>query len=458
MKTKNIWVEAKCGIKNVLDKIKARPLVRDTITTTFFSTIGRGIGFLIPFFIAAWFGITSETDAFFFAYGLILFLSGIFASVVQSIIVPYIAEARSKNEDVGSFVGRILGISTIGLAGLAGLFLLLAKPFLSLITHFDPASLNLIYILLIEATPLTVLLVWTSVLAGSLNAYKKFALPALSPGFRAGVNLAIIFSLKDTLGVHAIAWGYVIGEIFRIIILLSAIHNFKLFSPHFAINLDPKLKEFFKTASYQIVAMVALGLNPVVDKTMASWLGQGSVSVLHYADRLYMIPLTFLGTGLMVTILSHWSGRYYQSGYQRLNEDVKKALKAVGCITLPIAVFLILLHKPIVKLAFGRGVFAQEMLAEVGWVWICYLLGFVPYIGARIYVRFFITVKNSKVILFVSLVKNIANVVFNLLFMNLLGIAGIALSTSLVSVAEICLFISAFSKVQGNKEIGIGRT
>ena len=42
--------------------------------------------------------------------------------------------------------------------------------------------------------------------------------------------------------------------------------------------------------------MVALGLNPVVDKAMASWLGQGSISVLYYAHRLYVIPLVFVSS------------------------------------------------------------------------------------------------------------------------------------------------------------------
>ena len=95
-----------------LTNIRNRPLVWDTIKTTFWSVIGRGAGFLIPFFIAAWFGVSEETDAFFFAYGIILFLSGIFAPVVESVIVPYVAEARSNNEDVGKFIGNILSVGS----------------------------------------------------------------------------------------------------------------------------------------------------------------------------------------------------------------------------------------------------------------------------------------------------------------------------------------------------------
>ena len=110
-------------LKKLWTQIRSRALVWDTITTTGWSTVGKGMGFLVPFFVAAWFGVTAETDAFFFAYGLILFFSMTFAPVVESIIVPYIAEARSNNEDVGKFVGRILGISGIGLLALVGIVL-----------------------------------------------------------------------------------------------------------------------------------------------------------------------------------------------------------------------------------------------------------------------------------------------------------------------------------------------
>ena len=297
-----------------ISSLYKRPLVRDTIKTTIWSTLGKAAGFLIPFFIAAWFGVSSETDAFFFAYGLILFLSGIFAPVVESVIVPYIAEARTNNEDVGKFVGGILGVSGVGLLVLAGLFILVTKPVLSVITRFDGQTLGLVHRLLIETAPLIIFLTWTSVLAGTLNTYKKFAFPAISPAFRAAFNLTIIFAFKDAYGVHSIALGYVVGELARLIILFIVIKKLNLFKLCLSFRVGAKLGRFFKTASYQIIGMVAMGLAPFIDKIMASWLGEGSISVLHYADRLYMIPVTFLATGLMVVLLSHWSQRYQQSG------------------------------------------------------------------------------------------------------------------------------------------------
>jgi len=78
-------------------KICKLALAWDAITTTFWSTLGRSVSVLIPFFIAVWFEVSSETYSFFFSYSLILFLAGIFTPVVQSIIVPCITGLRVNN-------------------------------------------------------------------------------------------------------------------------------------------------------------------------------------------------------------------------------------------------------------------------------------------------------------------------------------------------------------------------
>lgn len=309
------------ALNKIWTQIRSRPLVRDTITTTVLSTIGKGVGFLIPFFIAAWFGVSGETDAFFFAYGLIIFLATIFSPVVESIIVPFIAEARAKREDVGAFVGRVLGMSVVGLAAITVMFLAVIRPILSILTRFSPQGIDLIYWILFESSPLIILLFWTSALAGTLNAYKVFGIPALSPAFRAVVTLAFIFAFKERMGVHAIAWGYVAGEIFRLFVLFVMLKKLAIFHLKLSIGWEPKFVEFFKTSSYQIIGMSMLAFTPIINKTMASWLGPGNVSLLEYADRLYMIPITLLTSGLIVTLLAHWSERYQAGGEERLKND-----------------------------------------------------------------------------------------------------------------------------------------
>jgi putative peptidoglycan lipid II flippase len=421
--------------------IRSRPLVWDTVTTTGWSTLGKAVGFMIPFFIAAWFGVTSDTDAFVFAYGLILFLSNIFAPVVENVIVPFIAEARKNGQDVGRFIGNVLGIGSIGLLILAAAALLVVRPVLSVVTDFDPLTLDLIYSLLLETSPLVLLLVWTSILNGTLNAYKKFVFPAVSPAFRAIINIGIIFSLRDQMGVHAIALGYVVGELSRLLILLGVIRWLRLFKLRISFHFTVRLRNFFKTASYQTLGMVAVWFKPIVDRSMASWLAVGSVSVLYYADRLYIIPITFIATGLMATTLSHWSIRHYESGATQLAGDVKRVVIAVGLITVFITVLLMILRRPIISLAYGRGAITPDQLNEVGRVWFYYLLGLPFYIVARIYIQAHLVLKNTRFLMIYAFGLNGLGVIGNYLLMNIMGVSGIALSTSSVTVLS-AVFLS----------------
>lgn len=422
------------NVNDLLKGIKEKPVIRDIITTSFWSTIGKGAGFIVPFFIATWFGVSSETDAFFFAYGLILFFSGFFAPVIESIIVPFIAEKKDRGEDIGKFIGKILGVSGVWLTVLGGLSLFPIKFILGLTTQFNQHEIDLVFKLLIETIPLIILLVWTSTLTGALNAFKVFTFPAIAPALRAVINICFIFLFKDALGIHSIAFGYVVGEIFRFVLLSSAIRKLNLFLIQFSFNTDKVFGDFFKTASYQIIGMIAVGLSPVVDRTMASWLGKGSISLLEYANRLYTAPVIFFQSGLLVVLLSHWSSEYNKSGLQSLTGKIQNLLKPIAIITLSITFLLLLFSTPLVKAAFARGSFGKNNIAQVSEIFSFYCLGFFPYILSQIYVRGHIVLKNTKVLMKCSIYKTFLNVVLNFILMQFLGAAGIALATTFLSI------------------------
>lgn len=430
----------------------SRPLLKDTITTTTLSTLGKGVGFLVPFFIAAWFGVSGETDAFFFAYGLILFLATMFSPVVETVIVPFIAGARAKNEDVGVFVGRVLGMSAVGLTAISVLFFLIIKPILATLTKFSSEELNLVYWILLESAPLMVLLVWTSILAGTLNAYRVFGIPAVSPAFRAIVTLVFIFAFREQLGVHAIAWGYVIGEASRLSTLFVWLRKLNIFHLKFSIGWEPKFAEFFKTSSYQIVGMSMLAFTPIINKTMASWLGPGNVSLLEYADRLYMIPSNLVSTGLIVTLLSHWSERYYSGGEERLKKDVWKAAKVVGFIGIALTLLLFSVKGPLVGLVYGHGKFPKGQVEDVERILGFYLLGLTPHILSQVYSKTHLIRMDTKIIFYTAVSLLISTILLNLILIPIMGIEGIALAASLVALLSLSLMSRFFyNRHRGDK-------
>jgi putative peptidoglycan lipid II flippase len=406
-------------------------IVIDTLTTTGLSTVSRALGILVPVFIAGWFGVSGATDAFFFSYGMMLFVTGMVTPVVQSVLVPFISEHLESRVDTGRFIGSVclysLLLSVLAIALLIGV----VNVALPLLTRFDAAARRLVQVLFLEASPVIILSVLAGILSGTLNAHKKFGPPATAPGLKALVILGVIFLWKDTLGIHSILLGYLLGELIRIGYLAPALYRRNLLRLRFFFSLDSRSRAFFRTAFYQTAGMGLMCLNPIVDQTMASWLGHGSISMLHYAERLYMIPISFLTTGLMTTLLSHWSSAYYRDGSDKLRQDVKKALYPVLAASAGMSVVLILADRWLVDLFYGRGAFAPDALSTVGTVWACYLAGFTFYIASNLYSRVHLTLKNTRLLMKCALGMLILNGLLNYALMQFLGLAGIAMSTSL---------------------------
>jgi len=433
--TANFW--------HKLATYREKPLVKDTISTTILSTIGKGFGFLIPFFLAAWYGISKETDVFFFVYGLVLFVANIFAPALETVVVPFIAERKENKDDAASFAGQLILLAS-GLAFvLAFLFIFLSYVVFPLITKFSLTNLKLLNELLIAISPLVPLLVVSSLLAGILNAYKFYALPAVAPGIRAIIALLIIYFFQFSLGIKAVVLAYILGELVRAVSLFYLAKARKLISFKNVFKKNNTLM-FFKVAAFQSVALSVGGFVPLIDKTMATWLSSGAVSVLEYAQRLYLIPFVFLTTGFFVVLLSEWSENFYNYDISVFRQKVKKVSLAVVYFTIVVTLLLIILSFPLLKLAYGHGKFPIEKLPLVRLTFIFYILGLAPHMLAHVFVRVFITAKLTYILIISAVLQVILDVVTNLIFMQFLGVTGIALASS---VTVVCVVFYLFKQL-----------
>jgi len=447
------WLEQ---TKPFLAKVAGNALLTDAATTTVWNALGKGVGFLIPLFVAAWYGVSADTDAFFFSYGVAIFLCTIFEPVTRSVIVPFIAEMRSQGaERPERFIAEVFVGMTVLVIAAVGLFLLVLKFVLPLITDFRGEVLRLAYVVLLEISPLVLLFMWTGILSGAMNAYRRFAYPAVSPAFRAVVAIAVIFALKGRLGVHAVAVGYVVGEVLRVgvlTVLLVRLTPLRFGPGDLKLVLGPTFRRLLKTSLYLNVALIAAGLNPVVDRAMASWLPPGNVSVLYYAHWLYIIPITLFLTGAMPVLLSHWSTGYYTKGAPELRAGVSAIMRTATVVAWVTSVLLIALSPLLTRLVLGRGEFPRERLAEVTCVLAILMAGLLPHCLRLIYSHALLALKDTRTMLKNALCVNALNIALNYALMWRMGAAGIALSTTLTQVFAFVFLSWNFSrKVSGRQ-------
>jgi putative peptidoglycan lipid II flippase len=420
-------------IAKTVSLLWARPIFKDITTTTFFTIIGRSFGFLIPFFIAAWYGVGSATDAFFFAYGIIFFLTSIFSNVVSALVVPFVADVKAKGEDQGRFLGSILMGSGLGMIVISLIFVASGYPTFSLITGFSDSQLKLAYILSLETLPIVFLVVWSSLLSGVLNAQQTFGGPQLSFGARSIITLLLIFLLQRFLGIHAIPVGYILGEGFRTLYLFRLLAKIK----DVAIKLVLPEKDalnFFKAASVQVIGVTVLSLFPVIDRTVASWGGVGGVSLLSYAEKLFLLPVSLVGEGLLIVLLSYWSKQTYDGQPKKLKSDVVKAVFQILYFSVPLGIILFLFRYEYTHIFYNWGSFPRDRITELSQLVGMYIIGLPPYLAALLFARGLLVLKDTLSLTKIAVWMLLLKVLFNLVFYAKLGLFGIVLSTSMVYV------------------------
>ncbi|MCM8775160.1 MAG: polysaccharide biosynthesis C-terminal domain-containing protein [Candidatus Omnitrophica bacterium] len=423
----------------------ASRIKREAVSTSIFSILGKGVSLVIPFFIGAWFGTTAETDAFFLAYSLLIFVAATVGSIFETLLVPFVSDIRTRSDDVGLFIGNLIVRSTIYLFTILLFLLVLVRPLITQTTQFSGETIHLVWTLVLEMVAVVVFLTWTSILNGALNCYRVFFVSAVSPGIRSVTVICAAFFLKDHLGIHALPLGYVLGEALRFFVgfyfFAKKIGSVHLTTRRTAIEMRPFLKSFIP----QSAGLVFINLMMVVDQIMASWVGPGSLSIYAYADRLYTIPYFLIATGVVPVVFSYWADAFSRSSADFSWQKIRGVMTDLTVLTVFFSILIVLLQGSISRFAFGRGVFPDSELHTVGGLLALLGMGFPFQVLNLLCVRVLIIYKCNIFYMAVGFLRLVLDVILNYLFMIFMGIYGIALSTSLLNLIS-AVVLYAYAK------------
>lgn len=404
---------------------------KDIFVNSILATLGRSFGFFIPFIIAAAFGISGQTDAFFLAFGIILLIQMVVGNVFETAIVPFIAAHRLKTGRLDDWLGGVLVWTAVFSAAVTILTALSAKPLLISMASLDPPNQDLAIVLLFEMLPTIFLMTWSSTLSGALNACRAFSIPALSPGFRSMAVIAFILILKAPLGIHALPAGYVAGEVLRLFVSEWAYRR-SMGSPVWQWKLDPEAKRFFKSASWQAVALSVLCSLSLVNQVMASYAGTGDPSLFAYGERLRNVPFMIFFTGVLPVVYSHWANDP-SARAEGAWLSHRRTIFRFGVLALLTSAVMVAFKDPLTVLAYGRGAFPKEALHPASIVFAWLIGGFVFDVIGLLCVRLLILHRQDKVYMALAVGRVLGTGVVNAILLGSYGIYGIAASVTLVN-------------------------
>jgi putative peptidoglycan lipid II flippase len=286
---------------------------------------------------------------------------------------------------------------------------------------------------------------------GVLNSWKHFWAPALAPVL---LNLSIIFcalvfSPVFSEPILSLALGVLLGGIAQLFFQAPFLRRQGIVWGFLFWPSHPGVKRIASLMAPSVLGLAVTQLNVLVSTFLASYLPEGSVSYLYYADRLLEFPMGIFAIAVATAVLPVMSEHAAQNNWVKLRETLSFSLRLVFFVTVPAMVGLIVLGQPILNLLFQRGAFTAHSTAMTAQALLYYSLGLAGFAGVRIVVPTFYSLQDTKTPVKIAFVALIANVILGTLLMHPLKHGGLALATSLAAGLNFALLVFLLRKKMG---------
>ncbi len=412
--------------------------------------LSRVLGLLRDVITAGIIGAGGGMDAFLVAFRLPNMLRSLFAEGSLTVsFVPVFVDLEEKSgkkradrlgREALTMLGLVLAVVVVvGVVAAPLLVKLVALGFTR-----DPEKFALTVELTRMVFPYIGLVALTAFMGGMLNARGVFLYPALAPVV---LNICIIVSAVVLSSfvmppVASLAYGVLAGGVCQIILQVRPLGRtgFK-FKPDFRWG-DPALKRVFTLMGPAVFGVAVYQINLIVSTFLASWLPDGSVSYLYYAERLFQLPLGVFAVSVGMASLPSLSRLASNEKWEEFSHTLSGSLRMLWLVVIPATAGLFLIAEPVVALIFQRGKFTPEMTIATAQALTFYSLALVPVATTRIVAQGFYAMKDTKTPVKGAFWSLWVNLAASLLLMGPLKHAGLALATAIsASVNAIYLCI-----------------
>ncbi|CAL4326392.1 murein biosynthesis integral membrane protein MurJ [Buchnera aphidicola] len=414
-------------------------LLKSLISVSFMTLISRILGFIRDVLIASTFGASMFTDAFFISFKIPNLLCRIFSdNSFSQTFVPILMEYKScKNEKyVQNFISSMFGfmiffmffLIILGMFYSRFLILINAPGFLEL-----PEKLRLSEHLLTIMLPYILLISLSSFFSSILNSWNYFSVPALSPVF---LNISIIvfsifFSSFFNPSIISLAWAVIIGGFIQLFYQFPFLYKINmLVMPNISWN-NIGLLRFLKKIGPAILGTSANQISLIINTIFTSLLCSGSISWIYYADRLIEFPVGILGVSLSTVLFTSLTKRYKNNIKSEYKKLLDWGLRIGLIVSLPSAIILFFLAKPIIVVLFQYGKFTNFDVLMTEKVLELYSFGLVSFILVKILASAFYACEEINIPMQISFLTLFLTQLMNPILIFYFKHAGLALSVSI---------------------------
>jgi putative peptidoglycan lipid II flippase len=413
-------------------------LLRAAASVSGMTLLSRITGFIRDTLLAIFFGAGMAMDAFVVAFRIPNLLRRLFAEgAFSQAFVPVLGEYRSRNGDAATreLAGKVLAAlaTVLFIATLIGIIAAPAIVYLSAAGFAkEPDKFALTVTMLRICFPYILFVSLVSFSAGLLNTYGSFKAPAFTPVLLnvSFIAFAVLVAPHLQTPIVALAWAVFFGGLAQLLFQLPFLRHIGMLpKPRW----DPKDEGVIRIL--KLMAPAALGVSVaqislLINTQIASWLPNGAVSWLYFADRLMEFPSALLGvalgTVLLPSLVRHHSSAN-DAAYSRL---LDWGLRVTLLLALPAAVALAILAVPLIATLFWHGEFLRHDVLMTRNALVGYAVGLGGIILVKVLAPGFYAKQNIRTPVKVAVVTLVITQLLNAAFVPVFKHAGLALSIS----------------------------
>ena len=390
--------------------------------------IGRLSGYIRELIIAYKFEVSSSADNIILMLTIPDLLNNLLAGgAVSGILMPLLSNSK-KIEEILTDFNKKLFIVFIGLY-------IFVVSIIFFVHDFYIFSLLAISLLAIFPN------IFTFISSSYLQYEKRFKAQSLNTLV---FNIVIIVFLLLGFQNYLFALGVILASIVRMVWISYDLRFTDISIKSFFIQkVESGIK--YKLLVFMIFANGLIFINPMIDKLFASFLQEGSVAILSYSEKIYLLPVSVFLTTYAVAMFPDLSKMVVNKDTKNINQLLKKSIFFNLLISLCIAIVIYIFSYDIVNLFYSIANVKDENIKLISNVLNGYLLSLVFAGTNSILLNIFFAHKWYSKLIYYSIFMLGSKILINsyIIYFNY-DVYYIALSTSILIVISVLILLFTY--------------
>ena len=435
----------------------AKNILKATGVVLIMNLVVKVLGFLRETSLANAFGASDLSDAYLSAYTIPYFLQAILGYALVTAVVPiltkYLVAGDRKQADY--VASAIINLTAVLLTLVTLLGMLVCDWLVKLLAPgYGPEQAQLTADLARIMFPSVIFMGVGMVITGICNAHYRFAASAFAPGVSNIIIIVALLFFSAAYGIWGAAWGTLLSFIGFMLIQLPVLWQIRFkYTPVVDLK-HPAVRQMLTEIGPIILGVAVNQIYFAVNRIFASWLAEGTISNINYANKLMMLPMGIFVAAVANAIypaLAEFSLKKDRAG---LASTMKTGLVSVLLVATPAAVGLAVLAEPIIEVLFEHGEFTHDDTLATAFALVCFTVGLVPMAANMIITRVFYALEDVKTPVRIGGISILLDVALSLVLFKLLayGGGGLALANSLAALLG-CLLMYYYLKKKALPEL-----